>query len=825
MKGDSVRLDTPEAAPPPPSKIKAGNVEVELPQQSQGMQDDGSEHVADANGNIVKIRHPDGSVTISLDGKSLVDKPEDPEDSSRWFRNLAEKIDDDELYRIADDLIRGIEEDHQSRTEWLEERAKGIRLMGLKIEVPGIGTNADGAPVDGMSKVRHPLLQEAVLRFQANARSELLPTDGPLKVKSDATAGSMADDAQATALETDGNHFLVNVATEYYPDTDRMLLMLGMGGTAFKKVYYCPVRNRPAIESVDAEDLIVNATATDLRNAKRITHRSMMRPNTIKRLQILGVYRDVDLAIPQAPEFDAAQKEKHEQQGVMVSNTRPEDRDHEILECYCELEIKGYEHKIGRKETGLEVPYTVTIDKSSRKILSIVRNYDEDTKDMPVANVSFVKYSFVPGFGFYDIGLVHILGNTTNALTAVWRELLDAGMFACFPGFLIADNGMRQDTNIFRIAPGSGAQVKTSGMKIGDAIMPLPYREPSPALMQLAVAMAETGMRVGGTSEAQVGEGRADAPVGTTLAMIDQATKVMNAVHKRMHASQAEEFRLLFEVVRRYPKSFWQRNRKPAAAWDEKTFREALDNHVLTPQADPNTASHFQRVLKVAALKQLQAASQSLYDPIAIDTLALQTLGWSNPQQFFAPPQAQQQPPPEMVKMQQEGQAALLKGQASMVKAQADSAVAKAKVAEIGQGGEKGLAAAGPTPIDFMKAKATLMDANTRSRQVDVKRAEVALNDANSQEERQSKEKLELLQMGKEMILHPEEAPIAEQFADKAEGAAAGGKKRVPKARGGSISAPDPVKRALEVAEKAIKSQNSGKLSQSDGKNDAGDEK
>jgi hypothetical protein len=299
-------------------------------------------------------------------------------------------------------------------------------------------------------------------------------------------------------------------------------------------------------------------------------------------------------------------------QGISPGSFRPEDRDREVYECYCELDIPGFEHKYKGKVSGLEIPYRVTIDVSSKQILSIVRNYDEDEQELPEARVNFVKYSFVPGLGFYDIGLLQILGNTTNAITAAWRELLDAGMYSNFPGFLMADTGARQNTNIFRVPPGGGALVKTGGLPINQAIMPLPYQPPSQALMALVDNMAQTGMRLGGTSEQQVGEGRADAPVGTTLAMIDQATKVLNAVHKRMHAAQAEELRLLVRTFRDNPESFWQRNKKPAYDWDQQTFLQAINDYELTPQSDPNTASHTQRVMKVTGLMQLMGTAPEL---------------------------------------------------------------------------------------------------------------------------------------------------------------------------------------------------------------------
>jgi hypothetical protein len=403
----------------------------------------------------------------------------------------------------------------------------------------------------------------------------------------------------------------------------------------------------------------------------------------------------------------------------------------------------GFEHKLRGKETGLEIPYRITIDVSSKKVLSVVRNYNEDTKELPEARKSFVKYTYVPGMGFYDIGLLHILGNTTNAITAAWRELLDAGMYANFPGFLLSDTGARQNTNIFRVPPGGGALVKTGGMPISQAVMPLPYKEPSGTLMGLVDNMAQTGMRLGGTSEAAVGEGRQDAPVGTTLAQIEQAQKVLNSVHKRMHAAQSEEFQLLKECFKEHPESFWQRNKKPAAPWDEKTFLTAIENYQLIPQADPNTASQVQRLMKVMALKQLQAAQPSLYDPIAIDTAALQAIGWSNPSQFLASPSAQQNPPPELVKMQADAKAAQTIADARMMDAQTK---AKTDAAKAQADAQKTQIDAAKVEIDKMKAMADMKDKEIEAQ--------------NKFEDRKFKEHVQLIDLAQNIAVHPESLDV-----------------------------------------------------------------
>jgi len=698
----------------------------------------------DDKGNILRIEHPDGSISISLNGKGIGGEESEAERAKDWFRNLVDDIDGGELTRISEELMRGIGDDIESRREWIEDRAQGIKLLGLKIEIPGLQGAADGAPVEGMSRIRHPLLLEAVLRFQANARSEMLPTDGPVKVRNDAVQSTIQQDELGNALEKDLNHYLTAVASEYYPDTDRMLLMLGFGGTSFKKVYYCPLRNRPVSESVDADDLIVSNSATDLRNAKRVTHRTKMRPSTVKRLQILGVYRDIDLSDPKPIDLDSVQREKNAQQGISGDSFNPEDRDREIYECYCELDVGGFEHKYKKKISGLEIPYRVTIDVSTEEILSIVRNFDEDDAELPTARQNFVKYTFVPGMGFYDLGLLHILGNTTNALTAAWREMLDAGMYANFPGFLMADTGARQNTNIFRVPPGGGALVKTGGQPINQAIMPLPYKDVGAGLMNLTENMATTGARVGGTAEMAVGEGRADAPVGTTLAMIEQATKILNAVHKRMHAAQAEEFQLLARCFRENPESFWQRKGKPSYPWSEQTFVQALNDCELIPQADPNTASHTQRLMKVMALKQLQSASPSMYDPIAIDTAALKAIGWSNPEQFLAPQSAQSRPPPELIQAQAMMKTNEMKAQASMMDSQT-----KARAAEM-----KGEADLMKAKIDMMKAQneLALAEEELRSKSMD----------------RVSRERLQLIDLAQNLTVHPESAGLVSPLIEPA---------------------------------------------------------
>lgn len=749
----------PEPGMPPPANIE---VHVDAGEDAP---------VIDDNDNVVRIEHADGSITVSLDGKPLNEpKPEKP---IEWFDNLADKIDAAELSRITDDLLRGVEEDLTSRQDWIDDRAQGIKLLGLKIELPNVQGAADGAPVEGMSKVRHPLLLEAVVRFNANARSEFLPTDGPVKIRNDSTSANVLSDELASALEMDMNHYLTTRASEYYPDTDRMLLMAGFGGDGFKKVYKCPLRNRAVSESVDAEDLIVNQSATDLTNAQRVTHRSMMKPSTVRRMQILGIYRDISLTDAKAPTTDALEDEKRAQQGISVNTTgRPQDREREIYEIYCELDIVGFEHKHHGKDSGLAVPYVVTIDTSSRETLSVVRNYGKDDAPLPVARKRFVKWPFIPGLGFYDIGLLHILGNTTNAVTAAWREMLDCGMFANFPGYLMADNGGRQNTNIFRVPPGGGASVKTNGVPIKDAVMPLPYStQGMAALMQLVENMAETGRRIGGTAEVQVGEGRADVPVGTVMAMIDQAIKVMNAVHKRMHSAQAEEFQLLKQVIKENPETFFESGCKSKTTWDKQKFLMAIDNCSLVPQADPNTSSAGQRMMKIMGLMQLQDKAPALYDPIKIHTAALAAMGWSNPEEFFVPPSARAQPPPQLLQMQREMDDKTKVADAKVATSQAQAKVAEARADEVnakiamGHFEPKHEGASAPeskeTSLDVATAQAKIMDAHTRRADVGLKARELVVNDQNRDQDREARQEDAAIGLAKEVIQEPKDAASA----------------------------------------------------------------
>ena len=344
------------------------------------------------------------------------------------------------------------------------------------------------------------------------------------------------------------------------------------------------------------------------------------------------------------------------------------------------------------------------------------------------------------------MGLLHILGNTTNGLTAVWRELLDAGMYSNFPGFLYAKTSGRQNSNIFRVPPGGGAQIDTAGMPIQQAVMPLPYKEPSGALAAFAETISQYGQRLGGTAEMQVGEGKAEAPVGTMLAMIEQSQKLLNSVHKRMHAAQADEFQLLAQCFREHPESFWQRNKRPANKWSEKTFLDALDNYELVPQADPNTASHIQRVMKVTALVQMAQTAPTLYNLEAVNREALLTLGWNNANSLLRDQVNNPQPPDP------QAQAAQMAGQAAMITAQSKMMEAQTKVAETQKkmGGGQGL-----SPEEQVKMA-----------EIQQKNIDAQLDATNRKRDRESRERIAAVKLAEEMAANPAGLGIVRQILD-----------------------------------------------------------
>ena len=585
----------------------------------------------------------DDGVTYQDDGSAIVDlrPPKQRNDRNASFdENLAEIVDDGELDYTASTLIDAIEDDERSRSGWLESYEKAIDLLGVKIE-DAPNTGALGLT---RSTIRNPVLLEACIRFQSNARGELLPADGPVKVRIDDNENPQTRDL-AGKFQKDLNHYLTTTATEYYPDFDRMLFHVAFAGCAFRKIYDDPLRGRPVSESVYAPDLIVSQDITDLENANRITHKIQMRQSVMKRMQLFGVYRDIDLSQPSRI-MDPIKDKIKDQQGLAAWSVRPEDQPYEVLECYTELDLKGFEHKDGHEYTGLPLPYQVTLERTSRKILSIRRNWRKTDRLMR-AVPRFVKYGMGSGLGFYDLGYAHILGNSARTLTAIWRLLIDAGMFSNFPGFLLK-KGARVGTTQIRIGPGEAKEIETgSADDIRQSVMPLPYKEPSATLMEFAKQIEENARQLAGMAEIEVGEGKQEAPVGTTIALIEQATKVMAAVHKRLHQSMQQEFRILQELFAANPKALWTHSKSPARQWEAG---QEMSNFDLVPAADPNVASQMMRVMKVQGLVQLAQQDPSGFNLHEIRKLAVKALGFDEVDSIVKPPGPdQQQPDPKLM--------------------------------------------------------------------------------------------------------------------------------------------------------------------------------
>jgi hypothetical protein len=622
-----------------------------------------------------KIEIPGGGVIIHIG------KPRKKRTKTGFDDNLAEDLDDGALGEYATDLLERIQEDDTSRKEWLETRARGIELMGLKIEAMR-SNGADGsAPLEGQSQVRATLLAEAVVRFGANAFAELCPTDGPAKVAED-TSGTYPDlDELADALEKDLNHYLTTIDKPYVPDTDAMLLRVGLDGCVFKKVYHDPILRRPISRAVYGEDLIVNNSANSLYDAGRITHRNFMRPSLMRRMQLIGAWRDVSLGQPGYPTMSAPEEAQSEIAGVRRRDSwQDEDRDHEFYESYCELDIP--EFAVDGLD-GLALPYKVTIHKESQQVVEIRRNWREDD-EMCLPKTWFVQYPFIRGFGFYAIGLSHLLGNLTNGITATWREFIDAGMYANFPGLLVAKGAGRQNNNIFRVPPGGAAEVETGGLPIQQIAMPLPYKSPDAVFVGFIQQIESTGQRLGGTADVMVGEGRQDAPVGTTLALIEQAIKPLMATHKRLCGAQSDELQLLVERFREDPDSFIRASkqskpktkanaRQPSRMdWDEEVFLQAINENQIVTRADPNTASHLQRMLRNAALYQIAKDEPTAFNVKRIRQVCIRGIGFADPDQFLNQDPTPQAPDPKAEAERVSAQADLIDAQANAAKAQHD---------------------------------------------------------------------------------------------------------------------------------------------------------
>lgn len=668
----------------------------------------------DHSKDLITVEFPDGSVSINL-----APLTQGGGDSSKHGENLALHVDAGALAQVADELLRLIEEDLRKQDQRLKDIEKGIDLLGIKLEEPRTEPNDEG-----MSVVKHPLLLEAILRFQANARGELLPVDGPVKVRNDGSNTRLMDSI-ANALEQDFNHYLTVGAPEFYPDTDRMFFSLGHGGEAYKKVYQHPLKRRPVSETIDRKDLILSDGAVSLETCKRITHRSRMSQSTIKRMQMVGAWRDAPNLSLMTLDFNPVEQKLADISGVDLSTSLdPKQNDPEIYECYCELDLPGFENK-----DGLPLPYRVTINKESRDVYEIRRWWDEDDETF-TRKEAFVEYVFVPAFDGLNLGLLHILGNANRALTAAWRIALDNGMYANFPGGVMARGTGKQQTTNIRVAPGQVAPIDADGVPLKDAFLPLPYRDVTAGFLGVINNIEQTSQRVGGTAETATGEGRSDAPVGTTIAMIEQATKVLNAVHKRMHSAQQKEFKLLKELFKQDPEALWRCNNAPQL--DKQKVVAALNDADIVPVADPNTSSQTLRIQKAIAIKTLAAQSPQLYDMAAVDRRVLEMVGIEDIDELFTkvPPQM---PGPDPAK--------IVDSQAKMITAQSKAAETQAKI----QAGH--FEQQGDNPAE-LEVKA--IDAKTRA-------ADSQADNLNRAADRDAKLRMEQMKLERERLIHSQD--------------------------------------------------------------------
>ena len=536
-----------------------------------------------------------GGVVIDLDGGTVIEIEIDDNFSS----NLAESIDENELDKLASELIGQYNSDINSRKDWSDAYVRGLKYLGFDAK-----EKTD--PWEGACSVIHPLISEAVVRFQSQAITELLPADGPVKVK---VVGMQNEDTleQANRVKDYMNYTLTERISDYRPETEKMLFGLGVTGSAFKKVYYDHIRDIPVSEFVPAEDLVVNYGAKNLQTAERVTHVVKVYENDFKKHVANGFYRDIEM--PDAISFQSdIEKEKDR-----LNGTNPVDYNDgrfTLLEHHCDYDLYGYEDKDEEgNETGIGLPYVITVCLSSNKILAIRRNWEEGDEKKLKKN-HFVQYEYVPGTGFYGFGLTHLVGGIAESSTSILQQLVDAGVLSNLPGGLKA-KGMRIQGDDTPIAPAEWRDVDIGGGSIRDNIFPLPYKEPSMVLFQLLNSMVEDGRRFASLNDIQASEMNNQAPVGTTLAIIERTMKVMTAIFARLHASARREYRLLSDVIKDFE--------SPDYPYDigrntDKKLEDFSSNVDILPVSDPNASTMAQRIMQSQNVLQLVSMKPEIYD-------------------------------------------------------------------------------------------------------------------------------------------------------------------------------------------------------------------
>jgi hypothetical protein len=559
----------------------------------------------------IEIEDPE-SVTIGLGGLEIMIEPRE-ETAEDFDANLAEYLSEQKLAQICGDLLGDVEADVSSRKDWMQTYTDGIELLGMKIE-----TRSE--PWEGACGVYHPLLSEALVKFQAETVMETLPPAGPVKT---VIVGKETPEKMAAAdrVQKDMNYQITEKMPEFRPEHERMCWGLGLSGNAFKKVYYDPSLERQVSLFVPAEDLIVPYGATDLQSAERVTHVMRKTENEMRKLQVAGFYRDIDLGEPSST-FDEVEKKIAEKMGFQATT---DDR-YKVLEIQVNLDIEGHEDTDDDGEpTGIALPYIVTIEKGSMNVLAIRRNWRPEDETKQKRN-HFVHYGYVPGFGFYCFGLIHLVGAFAKSGTSLIRQLVDAGTLSNLPGGF-KTRGLRVKGDDTPISPGEFRDVDVPSGVLRDNILPLPYKEPSQVLYSLLGTIVEEGRRFASASDMKIADMSANTPVGTTLAILERTLKVMSAVQARVHYSLKQELKLLKGIIRDYTPDEYSYEPDIGTRFAKQSDYDDVD---VIPVSDPNAATMSQKVVQYQAVLQLAQQAPQLYDMGQLHRQMLEVLGIKN---------------------------------------------------------------------------------------------------------------------------------------------------------------------------------------------------
>ena len=559
----------------------------------------------------VEVEDPE-SMSIHMGDVDIELEPH-KETSEDFDANLAEYMDDSELDALGNDLVDDFEKDGMDRKDWIKTYIDGLKLLGLNYE-------ERTEPWQGACGVFHPMLTEAVVRFQSEAMMETFPAMGPVKTQIVGETDLLKEESAARVRE-DMNYQLTEVMTEYRPEHEKMLWSLPLAGSAFKKVYYDPSKERQMAMFVTAEDIVVPYGASSLESAERVTHVMRKTKNEVLKLQEAGFYRDVDLGEP-SMELDDIEKQKAEEQGM----TALQDDRFRFLEMHVDLDLAGFEHKNKKGEaTGIALPYVVTVEKATRKVLAIRRNWYEDD-ELHIKRQHFVHYQYIPGFGFYGYGLIHLIGGYARSATMLIRQLVDAGTLSNLPGGL-KSRGLRIKGDDTPIQPGEFRDVDVPSGSIRDNILPLPYKEPSQVLFALFQNIVQEGRAFASSGDMNVSDMSTNAPVGTTLALLERTLKVMTAVQARIHYSMKQEFKLLKVIIADYTPGEY--DYEPVDA-NRRAKKEDYDSVDVIPVSDPNAATMAQKIVQYQAVLQLAQSAPQLYNLPLLHRQMIEVLGIKN---------------------------------------------------------------------------------------------------------------------------------------------------------------------------------------------------